>query len=257
MLTTTRQNEQAGRRVLLSASIVLLAAAAWVALWTSGGAAHGAVHHHHGGPADPGVISPLSMLFFVASWTVMTVAMMLPTSLPVLATFQTIAGPRADRTVLLSLVVAGYLVTWGLFGVAAHLAQIGVQQAIVASRWAAEHAWMTSGAILLLAGAYQFTPLKYRCLEKCRSPLSFVIEHWQGRDERWQAFRLGVDHGLFCVGCCWALMLLMFVVGTTNLGWMLILALVMAVEKNTRWGRHVSIPLGVVLLAWGTAVLLR
>jgi len=109
--------------------------------------------------------------------------------------------------------------------------------------------------VLLLAGAYQFTPLKYRCLEKCRSPLSFVIEHWQGRNHRQQAFRLGFDHGLFCVGCCWALMLLMFVVGTTNLGWMLILAAVMALEKNTRWGRMLSAPLGMALLSWGGATL--
>jgi len=102
--------------------------------------------------------------------------------------------------VRLALVVAGYLVTWGLFGVVVHLGQMGLQQAIIANRWMAQHAWMSTGAIVLLAGVYQFAPLKYRCLEKCRSPLSFVIEHRQGRAEQWQAFRLGVDHGLFGVG---------------------------------------------------------
>jgi predicted metal-binding membrane protein len=76
---------------------------------------------------------------------------------------------------------------------------------------------------VLAAGLYQFTPLKYRCLDKCRSPLSFIIGHWRGSQEKTQAFRLGAHHGLFCVGCCWSLMLLMFAVRAGNLGWMLVL----------------------------------
>lgn len=108
-----------------------------------------------------------------------------------------------------------------------------------------------------LAGVYQFTPLKNRCLEKCRSPLSFVVEHWQGRNDRRHAFRLGVDHGLFCVGCCWALMLLMFVTGLGNLAWMFLLAAVMAVEKNVAWGRRLSAPLGLSLLLCGVLLALQ
>ena len=84
----------------------------------------------------------------------------------------------------------------------------------------------------MLAGLYQFTPLKYACLDKCRSPLSFITEHWRGSHERTQAFRLGVHHGLFCIGCCWSLMLLMFAVGVGNLGWMLVLGALMAIEKT-------------------------
>jgi predicted metal-binding membrane protein len=105
-------------------------------------------------------------------------------------------------------------------------------------------------AIIAVAGAFQFSALKYRCLDKCRTPLSFVIEHWRGRSQAWHAFVLGAHHGLFCVGCCWALMLLMFAVGAGSLGWMLLLAAVMAVEKNLPWGRRLSTPLGVALLAW-------
>lgn len=112
-----------------------------------------------------------------------------------------------------------------------------------------------SGLTVLVAGAFQFTTLKYRCLDKCRSPLSFVIEHWRGRDNRWQAFRLGAHHGVFCVGCCWALMLLMFVVSVGNLGWMLVLAAVMALEKNVPWGRRMSAPVGVVLVVCGSVML--
>lgn len=184
------------------------------------------------------------MALFVASWTVMTIAMMLPTSLPVLTTFEAVARGHADRALLVALVVAGYLLTWSVFGMGVSVGQVVAQRIPIGS-----------SAILLLAGVYQFTPLKHRCLEKCRSPLSFVIEHWQGRHDRWQALRLGIDHGLFCVGCCWALMLLMFVVGMTNLAWMLALAIVMAIEKNTRWGHRLSAPLGIVLLAWGAATL--
>ena len=101
----------------------------------------------------------------------------------------------------------------------------------------------------MLAGVYQFTPLKYRCLDKCRSPLSFITEHWRGRNERVQSLWLGVHRGIFCVGCCWSLMLLMFAVGAGNIGWMLVLGMVMAIEKNMPWGRRLGKPLGVLLLA--------
>jgi predicted metal-binding membrane protein len=108
--------------------------------------------------------------------------------------------------------------------------------------------------ILVLAGVYQFTPLKYHCLDKCRSPLSFIMGHWTGKSERTQALRLGLHHGIFCIGCCWSLMLLMFAVGSGSIGWMLILGALMAVEKNVSWGRRLSRPLGVLLLGWGVAI---
>jgi predicted metal-binding membrane protein len=114
-----------------------------------------------------------------------------------------------------------------------------------------------AGALALIAaGVYQFTPLKYYCLDKCRSPLNFIMGHWNGRDAARQALALGVHHGLFCVGCCWSLMLLMFAVGAGSLGWMLVLGVVMAAEKNLPWGRRLSAPLGVTLLIWGIVMLL-
>ncbi len=108
-----------------------------------------------------------------------------------------------------------------------------------------------------MAGLYQFTPLKDHCLDQCRSPLSFVLGHWRGTRERLHAGWLGVHHGLFCVGCCWSLMLLMLVVGVGNLGWMLVLGAVMAAEKNLPASRRLSKPLGVLLLAWGVLVIVR
>jgi len=180
---------------------------------------------------------------------------MLPTSVPLIATFDTIAGQRRDRVLLIALVIVGYLATWALVGLVVYGAGAIVQRMASASAWLQAHASVGGAGLLLVAGAYQFTPLKYRCLDKCRSPLSFVLGHWQGEHDRRNALWLGVHHGLFCVGCCWALMLVMFAVGVGNLGWMLLLGAVMAVEKNVSWGRRLSAPLGVLLVIGSLAVL--
>ncbi|HZI31103.1 MAG TPA: DUF2182 domain-containing protein, partial [Candidatus Binatia bacterium] len=95
---------------------------------------------------------------------------------------------------------------------------------------------------------------KYRCLDKCRTPFSFINERWQGRAERRESFLLGVHHGLFCVGCCWAIMLLMFLVGTGSVGWMLLIGAIMATEKNVAWGKRLSVPLGLSLLILSFAI---
>jgi predicted metal-binding membrane protein len=243
-------------RTMLTVCILLIAALAWLALWLLDGPTHLSWHHpglsHHGAHGGP---LTLAALLFIAGWTLMTVAMMLPTSLPVVTLFHTIAGRRADRSLLLALTVSGYLIIWAMFGMLVYVGYWLWQWLTGLSPWLAEHLWAGAPALLLLAGLFQFTALKYRCLDKCRSPLSFVMEHWQGRRHRWQAFKLGADHGLFCVGCCWALMLLMFAVGAGSLVWMMVLALVMAIEKNVSWGRKLSAPLGVVLIGWGAALL--
>ena len=241
---------QAWHRTLLVGSILLVSLAAWVSLWQFGAALHSPVHHH-GTDGGSGVA-----LLFVGSWTVMTVAMMLPTSVPIVATVQTLAGERRDRPLLMTLVVIGYLAVWVGVGIVFYVGGVLIERAVTMSTWLQQHSGAGSGAILLLAGVYQFTPLKHRCLEKCRSPLTFVLSYWQGQHDRRNALRLGAHHGLFCVGCCWALMLLMFVVGVGNVAWMLLLGAVMAVEKNVSWGRRLSAPLGVLLVAGGLGVLM-
>src|SRR5712692_402045 len=158
-----KRDVMAAHSLALSGSIVLLAAAAWLALWTMGGSAHAAMHghHHHAGMTGAGVTpAPVMFLFFVSSWTVMTIAMMLPTSLPVLTTFHVVAGTRRDRPLLIGLVVVGYLFAWALFGAGVHVAQVGLQRVAAASTWVEQRAWVSGGAILILAGIYQFTPLK-------------------------------------------------------------------------------------------------
>jgi predicted metal-binding membrane protein len=194
-----------------------------------------------------GIVVPAA--FYVLSWVLMTVAMMLPTTLPLLEMFRRLAAGRPDRGRLLALLVAGYLAVWAGFGLVAHLLdwlvfRLAEQVAVLTF-----NAWAFSAGVLLLAGLFQFSALKYRCLEQCRMPLSFVLRRWRGRAPRREALLLGVQHGAFCVGCCWALMLLMFALGTGSIGWMLLLGAVMAAEKNLAWGRRLSAPLGALLIA--------
>jgi len=246
---TDSLDARAWHRALLVSTVGLTSAVAWLALWQFGVTLHGPVHHHHG--ASDSTVA----LGFVGAWTVMTVAMMLPTSVPLVATFDTIAGARPNRAQLVALVIAGYLAAWTLVGVFVYAAILSAQRLAAASPWLMSHPAVGAAALLLLAGAYQFTPLKHRCLDKCRSPLAFVLSHWHGEHDRRSALQLGAHHGLFCVGCCWALMLLMFAIGAGNFGWMLLLAAVMAVEKNVSWGRRLSAPLGFLLIAGALAVL--
>jgi predicted metal-binding membrane protein len=196
----------------------------------------------------------LLLLVFVIGWTLMTIAMMLPTSLPLIALFHRLTRSRHNQIQLVALLIAGYLSIWILFGFVAHLGDLFLHKMTHEIAWLEANTWVISAATLAIAGLYQFAPLKYACLDKCRSPLSFVTQHWRGHHEEMHAFWLGVHHGLFCLGCCWSLMLLMFAVSSGNIAWMLLLGAVMGVEKNMPWGRQISKPLGGVLLGFGLMV---
>jgi predicted metal-binding membrane protein len=237
--------------------VIATSALAWFVLWRFGASPYVHYMHHahlHAPPIDSGL---LGASIFVSGWTLMTVAMMLPTSGPLLAVFSTVARQRSDRAFLVMLVVAGYLASWAAFGLLAYGGAVWFRAATARSGWLSDNGWILGAGTLLVAGAYQFTALKHQCLDRCRSPFSFVVEHWTGEHHRRQALWLGLHHGLFCVGCCWTLMLLMFPFGAGNLGWMLLLGTVMAVEKNFPWGRAMAKPVGVVLLALGLLVTLR
>ena len=185
---------------------------------------------------------------FVLGWLLMIVAMMLPTSVPLIRLFAMMTRLRADHHWLVLLLLLGYVGVWGIFGVSVHALDAGLHALVDHNDYLAEHAWLIGPAVLGMAGIYQFTPLKYHCLDRCRSPLAFVTERWRGRRPRAAAFNLGVSHGVYCLGCCWSLMLLLFAVGTGSVGWMLGLGALMAVEKNMRFGRRLSAPVGVVLV---------
>ena len=244
--------------------LLALSALAWCTLWAWSRSPYGRFLDHGdwtaSGPAAflcrlvPAGDLVVPALLYSLGWILMTAAMMLPTTLPLFSVFERLTRGRADQGRLLALLGLGYMAVWGGFGLLAHglhALLLGWADRVPTLTW---NAWMIGAALVALAGAFQFSRLKHRCLDKCRAPLGFVIEHWRGQAQARQAFALGAHHGLFCVGCCWALMLLMFAVGTGSLGWMLALAAVMAVEKNVVWGRRLSAPLGVALLGWAVAL---
>jgi predicted metal-binding membrane protein len=244
--------------------MALLIATAWLALTLWAVSPYGR-YLDHGSWSDIGLAAAichalpagevlLPGLLYAGGWLLMTAAMMLPTILPLLRRFERLTAARPDRHRLVFLLIAGYLLVWGGFGIAAHVLDTMLHLIVRQSAWLAVNGWMLGAVVLVAAGAFQFSRLKYRCLDQCRSPLGFITRHWRGRRPSWDALRLGADHGAFCVGCCWAIMLLMFVVGTGNVGWMLALGAIMAVEKNMPWGRRLSHPLGVALVAWGALV---
>ena len=236
-------------RLFLSLLAALIGLA-WLTLWVWGQSPYGRFLDHRA-LTDVTSEDLRLVVFFVGGWTLMISAMMLPTTLPLIALFRTITGDRSNKLTLVGLLATGYLAVWIGFGVLVQIADLGVHEGAEQIRWLNSNDWVIGAGTLILAGAYQFTPLKYHCLDKCRSPFSFIAGRWSGGNETVQSFRLGVDHGIFCVGCCWTLMLLMFGVGAGNLGWMLVLGSVMAIEKNMPWGRKLSSPVGLVLIGSG------
>jgi predicted metal-binding membrane protein len=237
-------------RAILLAALGAAVGVAWVALVAWEASPYGRFLHHE----EPGG-TPLAVEagLFALGWTLMIVAMMLPTSIPLVVTFSALARSRPRRPVLVGLVVFGYVVAWSAFGLLAWLIDRAVHAAVDATPWLAAHPQLIVGATLLVAGLWQFSSLKYRCLDECRSPLGFVLSRWRAERPMGEALALGVAHGAFCIGCCWSLMLLMFGLGLGSLLWMLGLGTVMAIEKNAPWGRRIGHPLGVALVVAAVA----
>jgi predicted metal-binding membrane protein len=254
----SRANSASRPDAILIALLTALVLLAWYALWLSGRSPYGHVLLHGSGHAHIAAGSPWLLAgVFVAGWTLMTVAMMLPTSFPLVLLFHRVVRDRSTSTWLLSLLIAGYLGAWLACGIVLQSANWLLRVGIAHIGLSIYTAWIAAAIILAIAGLYQFSSLKYACLDKCRSPLSFITSRWQGGNESAQALRIGAEHGLYCVGCCWSLMLLMFVVSAASVVWMLFLGAVMALEKNVPWGRRMSAPIGVALLLAATALVIH
>ena len=232
-------------------TLVLLA---WAVLAAWGASPFAGLLDHRG--IGEGTLPVSRMAVFAAGWTLMVIAMMLPGSLPLINLFSRMVARRPDRAALLVRLILGYLGVWAIFGAVAFRGDAYVHAAAARRPAVGDAAQWIGVAVLLLAAIYQVTPLKEMCLTKCRSPYSFVAEHWRGKNAAAEALRLGVAHGLFCVGCCWTLMILMFAIGGVNLGWMLGLGAAMAAERSFRWGRYLTVPLGVALLAAAAGLIL-
>ena len=234
-------------RTILVGTLAAMAVAAWAALVLWEGSPYG-YYLHHAEAAGAGLSLVVGASVFTVGWTLMIVAMMLPSSVPLVVTFAALVARRARPMRLVALLLVGYLLVWAGFGLVAWIADRGVHAAVQALPWLTAHPQLILGATLLAAGLWQFSPLRDRCLDECRSPLGFVLNRWRGVSERREALLMGVAHGAFCVGCCWSLMLVMFGVGVSSLTAMLVLGGLTAVEKNLPQGRRLTRPLGVALI---------
>ena len=231
-------------RAILAATLGGLVLAAWLTLALWEGSPYGAYLHHAGGVGP----LPLEAGLFALGWVLMIVAMMLPSSVPLVVTFAALVRRRHHPGRLVALLLVGYLLVWGAFGLAAWIADRAIHAAVAATPWLAEHPQLIIAATLAVAGLWQFSPLRDRCLDECRGPLGFIVNRWRGVAERSESLRMGVAHGAFCIGCCWSLMLVMFGVGLASVSVMLVLGGLTAIEKNLSWGRRLTRPLGVALI---------
>ena len=191
------------------------------------------------------------LFFTFAMWTVMMVGMMAGAAAPMLLLFAGAqAGRGSERTPAAVLIFGlGYLAVWIGFSAVATLAQEALHRAALLSPAMAASSPRLSGAILIAAGAYQLTPFKGACLAHCRSPLGFLMTNW--RDGAVGAFRMGLAHGTHCLGCCWALMCVLFAVGVMNLLWVAALTVMVLLEKVGPWGRAVARIAGASMIVWG------
>jgi predicted metal-binding membrane protein len=208
---------------------------------------------HHDALIEGGWPLPAALVIFVVAWQLMIAAMMLPSSLPLVRLFVGVAGGQERPGRATASLIGGYASVWTAFGVVAFLCDVIVHRTVDRVPFLQAHPAAIGASVLLVAGAFQFSDLKDRCLRECRHPAPFLISHY-ARGAR-AAFRLGIAHGAFCLGCCWALMLVGFAAGVANLWWMAALTAVMVYEKTARHGREAVVPVGVGLIVAGLASL--
>lgn len=242
-------------RLLVICGLLLVVALSWAYLLTGAG-----TMQDMGGmlmPMSSGPWTPGHAMIMLVMWVVMMAAMMLPSATPMILFYATIAhGRRAkgDQAAGAGFFVGGYITLWAAFSLVAVALQFALERAAMLSAMMETTSRTLAGAVLIAAGLYQWTPLKQACLRHCRSPLDFVLTHW--RNGASGAFVMGLEHGVFCVGCCWMLMLLLFVGGVMNLAWIAGIAIFVLLEKLAPAGAWTGRGAGVVLIGWGAATLL-
>jgi predicted metal-binding membrane protein len=255
MAILARWMDGASRRLSVETLGWAVAAAAWALLLVGGARGWSVVvDHHHllGGHAG---IGAGDLLAFLAAWQLMIAAMMLPTSLPMVRLVARASRAQARPRLAVAAFVGAYLVVWTGFAAVALIGDAAVHAAVHALPWLAAREGVLAGAVLAGAGAFQFSAVKHRCLDACRNAMHFVWRYYErGVGGAW---RLGLRHGVFCVGCCWALMLVMFAVGVGHLAWMVGLTGVMLVEKTSARGRRLVPVVGVALIIHGGVVVVR
>jgi predicted metal-binding membrane protein len=199
---------------------------------------------------------PTTVLLLFVMWTVMMVAMMVPSAAPMILAFLTVNQRRqaaARPLVPVTIFLLGYLAVWTAFSAVATFAEWGLHQAAMLSTTMTATSMALNGGLLIAAGIFQWTPLKRACLKGCRSPLSFLMSEW--REGTAGAFVMGLRHGTYCVGCCWVLMALLFVAGVMNLFWVTIISLFVLAEKIGPKGELLARVAGIGLIMAGAALL--
>jgi predicted metal-binding membrane protein len=236
------------RNVILGL-LLALAAGAWAALlWQSADAGMDMTM----ASSTMGLRAPL----FLAIWVTMMVAMMFPTAAPMILTFHKVqAGKRArgDAFVSTWVFVTVYILVWTLAGVAAYAGALAAEAITLRAALSSTAAARIGGAVIMLAGIYQLTPLKDLCLAKCRTPITFIMTSW--RDGAIGALRMGLLHGAYCLGCCWLLFVILFPLGIMNIAAMAVITLIIFAEKTLPWGRLAPRAAAAALVAYGVVVI--
>ncbi len=206
-------------------------------------------------PTRPATLDLATVAVTLSMWMAMSIAMMLPSAAPLIRTYAEIAdtaGAKGERVVSVLVLVGGYLTAWLGFSALSTALQLALIAAGETTSLATPINGWIAGLVLIGAGAYQFSSLREACLEKCRNPFATLFARWT--DKPVGVWKLGVEQGVFCIGCCWALMLVMLVVGAMNLVWMVLLTLFAVLEKSGT-GKVTSRVSGGILLAWGVGLI--
>lgn len=235
------------RTPLLGALLVLTAAAWAVVVWQSSMA--------DGEDMQNMLTMDMGLPLFLAVWAAMMVAMMLPTAAPMILTFAWVQEGkqrRGNSYVPTWVFVSAYLAIWTVFGALAYAAAVGANELANSSMWLMDNAARIGGGVLIAAGLYQLSPLKNICLSKCRAPLSFIHGSW--RDGYGGALRMGLEHGLYCLGCCWLFFVIVFPLGMMNVAVLAAIVLLIFAEKSLPFGQRARQLAAVALLAYGAVV---
>lgn len=236
---------QARERGVILSLLLLFAAASWFLLaWQSA---------RMSGEMTPTM--GMSAAIFLANWVLMMVAIMFPTAAPMILTFARIYRAKREQNqafVPTWIFTGAYLTIWAVAGVLAYALAIGLENLGRRSDWLMTNATHIGGGLLIVAGIYQFLPVKNFCLSKCRTPMGFILSSW--RDGYIGALRMGIEHGSYCLGCCWLLFLILFPLGVMNVAAMAVITAVIFLEKSAPFGPRIAQVAGTVLIVYGLLV---
>ncbi len=243
-------------RAVIVAGLFALSVLAWLYLWREADVMDRMMAGELPMAMQPTAASATTLLLVFLMWAVMMVGMMVPSAAPMILFYAAMVRRNSERGTLLPaawIFTGGYLLVWTAFSLAATALQVLFEALSVASSMMVVNSRWLAGGLLVAAGIYQWSPLKEVCLAKCRSPLHFITGHWHAG--RIGALRMGAVHGLYCLGCCWALMLLLFVGGVMNLVCVALITMFVLIEKLTPRGRLVGRVAGVGFVVAGVYLL--